>query len=154
MIQQPSGRAQCRPQELQSRAHLLWPLLFVCIEKNRCSLIKHERVMFTSSSYSSSLICFPHFTMFWGVPTEPVNRDRGWGTISFLARYIHFPTMLLRKKLDLSGAVVFVVVAIVWLVCVFVFSLSAQKGAKVLRIIYLCSSAIAGHLILPFIPSL
>lgn len=52
--------------------------------------------------------------------------------------------MLLRKKLDLSGAVVFVVVAIVWLVCVFVFSPSAQKGAKVLRIIYLCSSAIAG----------
>lgn len=136
MIQQPSGRAQCRPQELQSRAHLLWSLLFVWIEKNRCSLIKHERVMFTSSSYSSSLICFPHFTMFWGVPTEPVNRDRGWGTISFLARHVHFPTMLLRKKLDLSGAVFFVVVvvAIVWLVCVFVFFTVCTEGSQSLTV--------------------
>lgn len=83
--------------------------------------------------------------MFWGVPTGTVNRDRGWGTTSFLARHVHFPTMLLRKKLDLSGALFFVIVAIVWLVCVFVFfHCLHSREPKSYRIIHLCSSAITG----------
>lgn len=56
------------------------------------------------------------------------------GTTSFLARHVHFPTMLLRKKLDLSGALFFVVVAIVWLVCVFVFSSVCTVGSQSLTV--------------------